>query len=86
MTKTNEEILNLWNDQEACPDFKPVLDELLVERDRLRSALGKYANWANWDDGGKIKPFDHRLLELHGHYPETIGGKTAVEALDGRIK
>lgn len=30
--RTNQEILDLWNDQEACPDFKPILDELLENR------------------------------------------------------
>ena len=39
--KTRKEIEQLWIDQDACPDFEPVLNEVLDELDRLRARLGE---------------------------------------------
>lgn len=36
--KTKEEILKLWSDQEACPDFEPTLNEILNEREKLKES------------------------------------------------
>jgi len=46
--KTREEILKLWEDQEICPDFLPILEELLNDREtlqtRLQEAVGDIGN------------------------------------------
>lgn len=34
-----KEILRLWRDQEACPDFEPILIQVLSELHILRGAL-----------------------------------------------
>lgn len=39
--KTREEILKLWSDQDLCPDFFPVLEELLKDRETLQAKLGE---------------------------------------------
>lgn len=36
---TSEKILKLWFDQEKCPDFEPVLVNLLAELNVLRDAM-----------------------------------------------
>lgn len=33
--------MKLWNDQELCPDFKPVLEALLVDRTVLQNGVSK---------------------------------------------
>ena len=37
--KTRQEILALWKDYDKCPDFEPVLEELLKEREQIGSKL-----------------------------------------------
>lgn len=42
MSKTKEEILKLWSDYEKCPDFRIVLDEMLLEIQSLKEKLSQY--------------------------------------------
>lgn len=46
-TMTNEDIQKMWADQDLCPDFKPVLDDVLNERTRLKIAIEKLKTAAN---------------------------------------
>ena len=36
VSKSKEDILELWKDYDKCPDFTPVLIDLIDERDRLK--------------------------------------------------
>jgi uncharacterized protein Usg len=37
--KTKEQLLELWNDYDKCPDFKPVLIEFIDEVESLKNDL-----------------------------------------------
>jgi len=40
---TNEEILNHWKNFDLCPDFTPLLESLVKEREGLRDTIVKVA-------------------------------------------
>lgn len=49
--RTREEVINLWSDQEKCPDFKPILEELLNDlenQEKLIADLSKRDEWLSY--------------------------------------
>lgn len=66
--KTREEILALWIDQEKCPDFEPILKELLDDRDRLLKAYEEEHRRCDHQVTLKFSKPEHPGITFHRCY------------------
>lgn len=82
--KSREEILKLWSDQDLCPDFFPVLEELLKDRETLQAKLGeerREAFHAGYKSN-KVHPLSCLHKRTESYMPAGQHGKVVKRCLD----